>query len=185
MNHIGTKTYETERLILRPFVERDAKSVFENWASDDEVTKYLTWPTHQNVEASLGYVRYCIQQYSNPSCYQWGIEVKNTHKLIGNISVVSFIEELECMELGWVIGKKYWGNGYVPEAATKVLDILFDEVGANCVYARHDVNNSKSGRVMQKIGMKYEGILRQFEKNNQGIVDCARYSMIKSDRLKY
>lgn len=63
MNHIGTKTYETERLIIRPFVENDAKSVFENWASDDEVTKYLTWSSHQNVEASLGYVRYCIQQY--------------------------------------------------------------------------------------------------------------------------
>lgn len=116
MNHIGTKRYETERLILRPFVESDAQSVFENWASDDEVTKYLTWP------------------------------------------------------------------GYTPEAATKVLDILFDEVGANCVYAGHDVNNTKSGRVMQKIGMKYEGILRQFGKNNQGIVDCARYSMIKAER---
>ena len=64
------------------------------------------------------------------------------------------------MELGWVIGRKYWGKGYTPEAATKVLDILFDEVGANCVYAGHDVNNTKSGRVMQKIGMKYEGILR-------------------------
>ena len=69
-----------------------------------------------------------------------------------------------------------WGKGYTPEAATKVLDILFDEVGANCVYAGHDVNNPNSGRVMQKIGMKYEGILRQFGKNNQGIVDCARYS---------
>lgn len=182
MNHIGTKTYETERLIIRPFVENDAKSVFENWASDDEVTKYLTWSSHQNVEASLGYVRYCIQQYFNPSYYQWGIELKSTHELIGNISVVSCIEELECMELGWVIGKKYWGNGYMPEAAKKVLDVLFDEVGANCVYAGHDVNNPKSGRVMQKIGMKYEGILRQFGKNNQGIVDCARYSMIKADR---
>ena len=182
MNHIGTKRYETERLILRPFVESDAQSVFENWASDDEVTKYLTWPTHPSVDASRWYVNYCIQQYSKTSCYQWGIELKSTHELIGSISVVSSIDELECMELGWVIGRKYWGKGYTPEAATKVLDILFDEVGANCVYAGHDVNNPNSGRVMQKIGMKYEGILRQFGKNNQGIVDCARYSMIKAER---
>lgn len=49
MKHIGTKRYETERLILRPFVESDAQSVFENWASDDEVTKYLTWPTHSSI----------------------------------------------------------------------------------------------------------------------------------------
>lgn len=60
MNHIGTKRYETERLILRPFVESDAQSVFENWASDDEVTKYLTWPTHPSVDASRWYVNYCI-----------------------------------------------------------------------------------------------------------------------------
>lgn len=182
MKHIGTKTYETERLILRPFTEEDAEAVFHNWASDDEVTKYLTWPTHSGVEVSRGYVSYCMQQYSALSCYQWGIELKSTHELIGNISVVSSIDELECMELGWVIGRKYWGNGYVPEAAAKVVDVLFDEVGANCVYAGHDVNNPKSGRVMQKIGMKFEGVLRQFGKNNQGIVDVARYSIVKSER---
>lgn len=182
MRHIGTKTYETERLILRPFTEDDAEAVFHNWASDDEVTKYLTWPTHSSVEASRWYVNYCIQQYSTTSRYQWGIELKSTHELIGNISVVSSIDELECMELGWVIGRKYWGNGYMPEAATKVIDVLFDEVGANCVYAGHDVNNPKSGRVMQKIGMKFEGVLRQFGKNNQGIVDVARYSIVKSER---
>ena len=182
MKHIGTKRYETERLILRKFTEDDAESVFNNWASDDEVTKYLTWPSHSSVEASRAYVNYCISKYEEISCYQWGIELKHTHELIGNISVVSHIDELECMELGWVIGKKYWGNGYMPEAATKVLEVLFDEVGANCVYAGHDTNNPKSGRVMEKIGMKYEGVLRQFGKNNQGIIDCARYSMIKAER---
>ena len=182
MKHIGTKEYVTERLILRPFTEDDAEAVFNNWASDDEVTKYLTWPTHSSVDVSREYVSYCIQQYTKPSRYQWGIELKNTHKLIGNISVVSSIEELECMELGWVIGRAYWGNGYMPEAAAKVIDVLFDEVGANCVYAGHDVNNPKSGRVMQKIGMRFEGVLRQFGKNNQGIVDVARYSIVKSER---
>lgn len=182
MKCTGIKTYETERLVLRPFTENDAEALFNNWASDDEVTKYLTWPTHSSVEESREYVNYCIQQYSTSSCYQWGIELKSTHELIGNISVVSLIEELECMELGWVIGRKYWGNGYMPEAATKVIDVLFDEVGVNCVYAEHDVNNPKSGRVMQKIGMKFEGVLRQFGKNNQGIVDIARYSIVKSER---
>lgn len=182
MKHIGTRRLETERLILRPFTVDDAESVYNNWASDDEVTKYLTWPTHKSLEVSQWYVDTCIKNYKQMSYYQWGIELKETHELIGNISVVSVIENVECMELGWVLGRKYWGNGYMPEAASKVLDELFDEVGVNCVYAGHDVNNPKSGRVMQKIGMKYEGVLRQFGKNNQGIVDCARYSIIKSER---
>ena len=182
MKHIGTKRYETERLILRPFTEDDAEKVFYGWASDDEVTKYLTWPTHKNVEASRGYIDYCLHLYDDPSQYQWGIEVKATHELIGNISVVRSSDDLESAELGWVLGRKYWGCGYMPEAASKVLEVLFDEVGMNCVYAEYDVNNPKSGRVMQKIGMKFEGVLRQAGRNNQGIVDCARYSILRCER---
>ncbi len=182
MKHIGTKTYETERLILRPFREADAEAMFHNWASDDEVTRYLTWPTHQKVEWSQGYINYCIQGYENPDFYQWGIETKDSHELIGNISIVNIINEIDLLEFGWVIGRSFWGRGYTAEAAEKLLDILFDEVGANCICAAHDVNNPNSGRVMQKIGMKYEGILRQSGKNNQGIVDMAHYSILKSER---
>lgn len=182
MNHIGTNRVETDRLILRRLSVDDAEAIYTNWASDNEVTKYLTWPSHQSVEVSRAYANYCAENYSSLSCYQWGIELKATHELIGQISVANVIDELESMELGWVIGRNYWGKGYMPEAAAKVLDILFDEVGANCVFAEHDTNNPKSGRVMQKIGMKFEGILRQAGRNNQGIVDCARYSMIRAER---
>lgn len=182
MKHIGTKQYETKRLRLRPFTKKDAEAMFQNWASDDEVTKYLTWPAHKSVEVSLEYICCCILGYDDLAFYQWGIELKDTQELIGNISVVTVNDAIDSLELGWVIGRKYWGNGYMPEAAAKVLDILFEEVGANCVYARHDVNNPKSGRVMQKIGMKFEGILRQSGRNNQGIVDCAQYSMRKDER---
>lgn len=181
MNHLGTKVLETQRLILRPFNENDAQAVFDNWASDDEVTKYLTWPTHQCVEHSLGYMKYCVQAYRDPTTYQWGIELMDTHELIGNISVVKVIEEISSMDLGWVIGRRWWGQGYMPEAAEKVVGFLFDMVGANRIAAEHDVNNPKSGRVMQKIGMKYEGTLRQYGRNNQGIVDCVVYSILKEE----
>ena len=181
MDHLGTKRLETERLILRPFTMEDAESVFKNWASDDEVTRYLTWPTHRTVEDSRRYMEFCINGYSDPSSYQWGIELKETHELIGNISVVRIVDEIDYLELGWVIGRKYWGNGYTAEAASALLDFLFNEVGANCISAGHDVNNPNSGRVMQKIGMKYEGILRQSGRNNQGIVDIAHYSILKSE----
>lgn len=182
MNHKGTVRFETERLILRPFTEEDAQAVFDNWASDSEVTKYLTWPAHQCVEHSLGYMKYCVQSYQDPKSYQWGIELKDTHELIGNISVVNIIDEIGSMELGWVIGRRFWGNGYTAEAAKRLIGFLFDEVGANRICAGHDSNNPNSGRVMQKVGMKYEGTLRQSGKNNQGIVDMAVYSILRSDR---
>ena len=182
MNHPGTVQLETDRLILRRFSIDDAESVFLNWASDDEVTKYLTWPTHRSMAASRGYMDYCVKGYDDPAFYQWGIELKSTHELIGNISAVKVMDEIDSLELGWVIGKKYWGNGYTAEAGLKLIDFFFDQVGANRICAGHDVDNPNSGRVMQKVGMKYEGGLRQSGRNNQGIVDMAYYSIIKSDR---
>ena len=182
MNHLGTIKLETDRLLLRRFTLDDAESVFYNWASDDEVTKYLTWPTHKSIDVSRGYMDFFFFFYTDLSFYQWGIELKDTQELIGNISVVEVIDEIDSLELGWVIGRKYWGNGYTAEAALKLIDFLFDQVGANCICAGHDVNNPNSGRVMQKAGMKFEGILRQSGRNNQGIVDMVHYSIIKSER---
>ena len=184
MNHIGTIRLETDRLILRRFTMDDAEGMLNNWASDDEVTKYLTWPTHQNIETMLPNDK--PRQYHSDNAksafYQWIIEIKETQELIGNISVVKVIDETDSLELGWVIGRKYWGKGYTAEAARVIIEVLFDKVGANCIYAAHDVNNPNSGRVMQKIGMKYEGTLRQSNRNNQGIVDSARYSILRSER---
>lgn len=182
MKHIGTTTLETERLILRRFTIEDAESMFNNWASDEEVTKFLTWPTHKSIEDSKWFINMCLDNYNDLFFYNWGIELKDTHELIGNISIVEVLEDTNSMELGWDIGSKYWGNGYAPEAGNKIIDIMFNEVGAECIFARHDVNNSKSGRAMQKLGMKFEGIIRHCNKNNQGIVDCARYSVLRTER---
>ena len=182
MNHKGTVLLETERLILRRFTEDDAPQVYRNWASDDEVTKYLTWPTHRSAADSLGFMKYCVQSYAEPTCYQWGMELKDTHELIGSLSGVHIDENADSVELGWCIGRRFWGKGYTPEAARAVTAFLFDEVGVNRIAALHDVHNLKSGRVMQKIGMKYEGTLRQYSRNNQGIADCCVYSLLRSER---
>lgn len=181
MEHKGAICLETDRLILRPFKIEDAEEVFNNWASDDEVTKYLTWPTHSSVEMSRSYMEFCINGYNEKNVYQWGMELKNSHELIGNISVVKIIDEIDSVELGWVIGRKWWGNGYTAEAAERLLEFFFTEVSVNRICAGHDIDNHNSGRVMQKIGMKYEGTLRQSGKNNQGIVDMANYSVLRDE----
>jgi ribosomal-protein-alanine N-acetyltransferase len=181
MNHKGTVRLETDRLILRKFTEKDAEAVFENWASDDEVTKFLTWPTHTSVESSKGYISFCLDSYKNDSSYQWGIELKETGELFGSISVVKVNDDLDAVELGYVIGRRFWGNGYMAEAVKAVIAFLFEEVGANRIAARHDTNNPNSGKVMKKAGMEYEGTLRQNDRNNQGIVDCSMYSILKEE----
>lgn len=181
MQHRGTKTLETNRLILRKFQIDDAQQMFQNWASDAEVTKFLTWPPHPNVDCTRGLLADWINRYSESFYYNWVIEWKESGEIIGNISVVKLDERIEAAEIGYCMSKAWWGQGIMPEALRTVIDYLLVEVGFNRVVARHDKNNPKSGRVMQKAGMKYEGTLRASGKNNQGIYDRVHYSILRDD----
>lgn len=181
LNHQGTIKIETDRLILRRFKIEDADVMYRNWASDDEVTKYLTWPTHANVNVTRAVLEDWIQKYNNPDYYNWAIELKQIGEPIGNLSVVKHEEKTGSATIGWCMGKRWWGQRIMPEAARAVLQFLFEEVGFNRIAAQHDKENAKSGRVMQKIGMIREGTLRASGKNNQGIVDEVYYSILKDD----
>lgn len=76
VKHRGTQRLETERLILRRFVSEDAGAMYKNWASDDEVTKYLTWPTHPNIDVSKFVTEDWVKSYSDEKYYQWAIVKK-------------------------------------------------------------------------------------------------------------
>ena len=184
LNHKGTEKLETKRLILRKFRMEDYLAMYNNWACEDIVTKFLTWPTHSNPEVTKSVLTDWINNYSKKDYYNWAIELKSEETIIGNISVVNYREETMSAILGYCIGSKWWGNGIMPESASAVLKYLFEEVGFNRIAADHDKNNPKSGRVMQKIGMKYEGTLRKAGFCNQGIIDEVWYSILK-DEWKY
>ena len=79
MNHRGTRTIETGRLILRPFKAEDAQPMFRNWASDPQVTRFLTWPTHANEDVSRMVIKSWVDQENDPQYYQWAIELKEIH----------------------------------------------------------------------------------------------------------
>ena len=183
MNHLGTKRLETERLILRRGTVEDAGAMFRNWASDPEVTKYLTWPTHEKEDVSAAVLADWVKRWENPDCYLWMIELKELGEPIGSISVVDTIDEkIQAAEIGYCIGRRWWHQGVVSEALRRVMDFLFDEVGVQRVSARHDPHNPHSGAVMRKCGMKYEGTQRRADWNNQGICDTAIYALLKDER---
>ena len=182
MQHIGTQTIETERLILRPFRMDDAPAMFRNWASDPAVTEYVTWPTHKNVEETAGIIESWVHQTAEyPSFYQWAIELKSLGEPIGSIAVAHLFEDVAGAELGWCIGRPWWGRGIMPEAAGAVIAFLFDLAGFRRVAARFDSRNEKSGRVMQKLGMTREGVLRQAGRCNAGVCDEVVYSILRSE----
>ncbi len=184
MQHKGTKMLETDRLILRKFRIDDAEQMFHNWASDPEVTKFLTWQPHTNVDFTRMLVAGWIGKYVDSSYYNWVIEHKDAKQVIGNISVVKQDGTVAAAEVGYCMSRAWWGQGIMPEALRAVIRYLIEEVGMNRVVATHDYNNAKSGRVMEKAGMKYEGTLRAAGKNNQGIEDKTYYAILKEDLTK-
>ena len=183
LNHKGTVTIETDRLILRRFAMEDAEAMFRRWASDDEVTKHLTWPTHSSLEISKMVLTDWTSHYPEPDFYNWAIVLKeNGPEPIGNISVVGIDNKVDAATMGYCMSRAHWRKGIMAEALTAVIAFLFDEVGFNRVEADHDPNNPASGRVMEKSGMLHEGILRQAGRSNQGIIDVSRWAILKSDR---
>ena len=186
MNTIGTKTIETERLILRRYRVEDAEDMFRNWASVPEVTKFLSWPTHTSVDFTRKLLTDWVSFYEDGKTYNWGITLKGDDRVIGNIAVVERDERTCSYEVGYCLGHAFWGRGIMPEALRAVIRYLFEgESDLQRVYATHDLRNPKSGRVMQKAGMHFDGILRGSKKNMQGIHDTAFYSVLRSDRVTH
>lgn len=185
MKHLGTVELETERLILRRTKLSDAKPMFDNWASDDEVTKYLMWPTHSSVDVSKDVISEWIQNYSDNKFYQWAIVLKdNGDEPIGSISVVHMDDDIDMVHIGYCIGRKWWHQGVTSEAFKEVIRFLIEEVGAKRIESRHDSNNPNSGKVMLKCGLQYEGTLRNSDINNQGICNSVMYGLLAEDYYK-
>lgn len=183
MNHIGTQYIETKRLILRRFEVSDAQAMFDNWASDDEVTKYLTWPTHSDVSVTEQLLELWVSQYTQDDFYNWAIVLKeNGSEPIGNISVVHWAGDGEIPIGGYCMGRRWWHQGIMTEAWGAVIDFLFGQVGVKRIESYHDPRNPHSGDVMRKCGMKFEGIRKKSEWINQGVVDTAHYSIERGER---
>lgn len=179
MNHLGTKTLETERLTLRPFKETDVENMYHNWASNANVTKYLTWPTHSSLDITKSVVDSWVSKNEDIKNYQWCIEWKENQQAIGSFGIVHMDEEIDSVEIGYCIGEEYWNKGVTSEAFKEVIRFLFEEVGCNRIFARHDVCNPNSGKVMKKSGLLFEGTLLEASKNNTGICDVAIYGITK------
>lgn len=183
MNHIGTQYIETERLTLRRFELADAQAMFDNWASDDEVTKYLTWPTHTDVSVASRLLGEWVPQYMDNRFYNWAIVLKvNGPQPIGNISVVRWNANGEIPVIGYCMSRRWWHRGIMAEALGAVIDFFFEQVGVQRIESYHDPNNPHSGDVMRKCGMKFEGIREKSDRNNQGVCDASHYSIECGDR---
>ena len=181
MEHKGTKTIETERLLLRPFETGDAPAAYRNWCTEEAVTRFLTWQPHADQSVTEQVIAGWVASYSDPAFYQWAIVLKSINEPIGSLSVVAQSERVNAVSIGYCIGSRWWRQGITTEAFRAIIPFFFDEVGVDRLEARHDPDNPNSGRVMRACGLTYEGTLRQAATNNQGIVDLCVYSILRRE----
>ena len=179
MEHLGTKTLETTRLLLRRFTMDDAQAIYHNWASDDQVTKYLTWPTHTSPAVTGAVLESWVAHYVQDDYYQWAIVLKSAgDQPIGSIAVVSLEDAVKKAQIGYCIGQAWWLKGIMTEALNAVIGFMINDVGMKRIEAYHDSRNPHSGAVMRKCGMQYEGTLRASAWNNQGVCDASWYAIL-------
>ncbi len=159
--------YETERLIIRQWEEKDYLDLYE-YASNDEVTKFLSWPTYKDIQTAIARIDYLLDEYKQDKVeHEYAIHLKAENKVIGAIGLMDYKQKNDgILEIGYVLNPKYQGYGYM----TETLKGAFKYIKANNIAKRivcmHDTLNEKSGNVMKRAGMTYEGTMRKAGKNN-------------------
>ena len=173
-------TLETPRLILRRMNMKDARDVFA-YSQDAEVARHVLWSAQRSIGEARDYCRYMMRRYRAGDPSSWGVIEKSTNTLVGTIGYMSYSEENATVEVGYSLARWLWGRGYMTEALSRVIDYTFDAMNINRIEAQHELDNPASGRVMEKCGMRREGVLRQRLYNKGKYVDVALYAILRQD----
>jgi len=173
-------TLETPRLILRRIAMSDAKDIFA-YSCDEEVARHVLWSAQKSVGEAKDYCRFMMRKYKCDEPSSWGIIEKATGKLVGTIGFMDYSEDNASVEVGYSLARWLWNSGYMTEALSRVIDYAFDSMDLNRIEAQHELTNPSSGRVMEKCGMRKEGVLRQRLYNKGRYVDVALYAILRCD----
>jgi len=184
---------ETKRLILRPLTTSDGKQV-QKLAGDEEIAaRTLSIPHPYEDGMAEAWISSLESQFKDGRGVTYAVALRssggtdsensNSDSLIGCIGLEIDDIRHDFGEIGFWIGKPFWGNGYCTEAGMGLMDYGFSAMQLNCISGNHFSDNPKSGNVMRKLGMEYEGLLRQRKKKNGEYKDLCVYSVLREDYL--
>ena len=171
---------ETDRLILRRMNIRDAEDIFA-YSRDPEVARHVLWSAQKELSEAKDYCRFMMKRYRADQPSSWGIILRKSGRLVGTIGYMDYSEDNASVEVGYSLSRSLWNGGYMTEALRRVIVHTFENMDINRIEAQHELENPSSGRVMEKCGMRKEGILRQRLYNKGKYVDVALYAIVKSD----
>jgi [ribosomal protein S5]-alanine N-acetyltransferase len=184
INYKGSPMIETKRLILRQMEMNDANRMFDYIFSDHRVMDNLIKGPHKTISETINRLTEITNEYkSNKFCY-WGIVLKESGELIGTIDLYNINEDTENCEVGYDIGFNWWNQGYGTEALQAVVEFAFRFMNIHKISATHGIDNPASGKIMLKVGMEREGIIRHMVRKNNQYKDCGIYGILQQEYLE-
>jgi [ribosomal protein S5]-alanine N-acetyltransferase len=178
----GLPNLETEHFNLRKINENDIAAIF-NYGSNPNVSKQVSWETHETVADASVFVEMILKGYAEGTKVLWGLELKSTGKLVGTIDFVTIQERHRKAEIGYVLSEECWGKGYMTEAARRIIAFGFEELQLERIQARCFVENEGSARVMEKVGMSFEGTMRNAMCAKGKFHDLKMYAIVSGDYM--
>ena len=170
LHHKGAVTLHTKRLMLRKFTLRDDYAMYENWASDPAVARFMCGKAH----SSIAITRQVLESWcchNRKKSYHWALVLKGKRDPVGSISFVDFNELTGEAEVGYTLSQRYWGRGLAAEALSAILDYGTKNVGFTSYYAQLFEGNTQSARVLEKCGFTFAERIEAGAKRNTGEPD--------------
>lgn len=179
--HTFPPVLHTERLTLRPLALDDAPAIFA-YASDPEVSRYTAWEPHASVEDSLSFLEhYALPRYAAGQPDPLGMVLRGQVQVVGTVGCFDVSADGRAKELAYALARPLWGQGLVLEASRAMLEVVFTHFPTERVQARCKVENRASARVMEKLGMQREGVLRASLFHRGRYWDMAVYSLLRQE----
>ena len=170
----------TRRLVLRRLRESDVDDVYA-YACDPDVARHTSWAPHTSPDESRQFVRRVLDAYHEKRVANWGIELKAERKIIGTGGFIAWDPQHGTAEIGYAMGKPYWGQGLMTEAVGAILEFAFTRMELNRVVIRMDPRNTGSWRVAEKCGCRFEGISRQAVHAKGAFRDLMVWAIVRED----
>jgi len=179
-NKMDYYTLDTDRLLLRRFKQDDAPHIVTLAGNYDVAKMTLNIPHPYPADGATAFIERSQLAWDKGERYGFAIVLKDSDTFMGVIGIIPELQHLRA-EVGYWIGKPFWGNGYVTEALKSVIEFGFKTIDLNRISASYRVDNPASGRVMEKAGMQFEGTFRQAIFRDQVYSDLSYYAILRED----
>jgi len=170
----------TQRLVLRGPMEKDMQPMFDIH-TDPDVMRYYGVKPYDTLDKSKKHLDWLTKLHREEIGLRWIITLKDEDTYIGDVGFYDWEKKHSRAEIGYILGKQYWGKGIMTEAIKAALDYGFNEMNLNRIQALIDPRNNASKRVAEKHGFQYEGTFRDYEYEYGGFIDLNMYSVLKRE----